>query len=409
MGGGTVVNWTNCLRTHDWVREEWAKEHGLEGLDGPEFDAHLDAVWERIGVNADCSDLSGPHLRLKEGAEALGYDFRPITRNADPDLYDPASAAYMGFGDSSGSKRSTAKTYLLDAQRAGARIISDCRAERILVEDGRAVGVEAVYTDPEPANGAATTRVVVRAPTVVVACGSLESPALLLRSGIGGPAIGDYLRLHPTAAITAFYAEPQNWCWGPPQAALSHEFADLGDGHGFLIEAAQSTTGLTAGAVPWRSGREHKQMMSRWDHAAPLISLIRDRGHGRVVIDADGNAVPRYPVTNELDIRDIRAGVEQLVRLHEAAGARARSSAATARRPTGAAATTSTPSSPTSTRARSRPATSCSSPPTRWGAAGWAPTRRPRSPTRGASCTTRLGSGSATRAPSRPPPGRTRC
>ena len=321
VGGGTVVNWTNCLRTHDWVREEWAHEHGLEGLDGPEFDAHLDAVWARLGVNADCSDLSGPHLRLKEGAEALGYDFRPITRNADPDLYDPASAAYMGFGDPSGSKRSTAKTYLLDAQRAGARIISDCRAERILVEDGRAVGVEAVYTDPEPANGAATTRVVVRAPTVVVACGSLESPGLLLRSGIGGPATGDYLRLHPTAAITAFYAEPQSWCWGPPQAALSHEFADLGDGHGFLFEAAQSTTGLTAGAVPWRSGREHKQMMSRWDHAAPLISLLRDRGHGRVVIDADGNAVPRYPVTNELDIRDIRAGVEHLVRLHEAAGA----------------------------------------------------------------------------------------
>ncbi|MDX6582404.1 MAG: hypothetical protein QOI10_1588 [Solirubrobacterales bacterium] len=324
VGGGTVVNWTNCLRTHDWVREEWAREHGLDGLDQPEFDAHLDAVWERLQVNADCSDLSGPHQRLKEATEVLGYDFRPITRNADRDLYDPASAAYMGFGDSSGSKQSTAKTYLLDAQRAGARIISDCRAERILIEDGRAAGVEAVYTNPAaapPGDGGGTTRVVVRAPVVVVACGSLESPALLLRSQIGGPATGNYLRLHPTAAVTAFYDEPQNWCWGPPQAALSHEFANLGDGHGYLFEAAQSTTGLTAGAVPWRSGRAHKQMMSRWDHAAPLISLLRERGHGRVVIDGDGNSVPQYPVTNELDIRDIRAGVEQLVRIHEAAGA----------------------------------------------------------------------------------------
>jgi choline dehydrogenase-like flavoprotein len=62
-------------------------------------------------------------------------------------------------------------------------------------------------------------------------------------------------------------------------------------------------------------------MMSRWDHAAPLISLLRDRGHGRVVIDADGNAATHYPVTNELDIRDIRAGVEQLARIHDAAGA----------------------------------------------------------------------------------------
>ncbi len=103
---------------------------------------------------------------------------------------------------------------------------------------------------------------------------------MLLRSQIGGPATGDYLRLHPTAAITAFYPEPQNWVWGPPQAALSHEFANVGDGHGFLFEAAQSTTGLTAGAIPWRSGLEHKQMMSRWDHASPLISLLRERGTG---------------------------------------------------------------------------------------------------------------------------------
>jgi choline dehydrogenase-like flavoprotein len=321
VGGGTVVNWTNCLRTHDWVRDEWANEHGLEGLDGPDYDAHLDAVWERLQVNADCSDLSGPHRRLQDAAEQLGYDFRPITRNADRERYDPASAAYMGFGDQTGSKLSTAKTYLLDAQRAGAKIVSNCRAERVLVENGRAAGVEAVFTDPDPADGAGATRVVVRAPVVVAACGSLESPALLLRSGIGGPATGDYLRLHPTAAVTAFYDEPQEWMWGPPQAALSHEFANLGDGHGFLFEAAQATTGLFAGAVPWRSGRAHKELMSRWDHAAPLISLLRERGHGRVVIDADGESVTQYPVTNELDIRDIRAGVEQLVRIHEAAGA----------------------------------------------------------------------------------------
>ncbi len=148
VGGGTVINWTNCLRTHDWVREEWATEHGLEGLDQPEYDEHMDAVWERLNVNADCSDLSGPHRRLQEACEKLGYDFRTITRNTDPELYDPESAAYMGFGDQSGSKNSTAKTYLLDAQRAGAKIISDCRAERVLVEDGRAAGVEAIYTDP---------------------------------------------------------------------------------------------------------------------------------------------------------------------------------------------------------------------------------------------------------------------
>ena len=31
LGGGTVINWTNSLRTKDWVRSQWAEEHGLDG------------------------------------------------------------------------------------------------------------------------------------------------------------------------------------------------------------------------------------------------------------------------------------------------------------------------------------------------------------------------------------------
>jgi choline dehydrogenase-like flavoprotein len=324
VGGGTVINWTNCLRTFDHVRAEWAGEHGLSDLAEADYDRHLDAVFERIQVNADCSDLNGPHLRLREACEKLGLDFRTITRNTDPAKYAPESAAYMGFGDQSGSKNSTAKTYLVDAQANGAEILAGCRATRVLTEGGRAAGVEAEWAGAEAAggNGAAPTRLTVRAPVVVVACGAIHSPALLLRSGIGGPAVGEYLRLHPTVAVTAYYDEPQNWMWGPPQAALSHQFADTGEGHGFLIESAQATTGLFAGAVPWRSGADHKRRMREWAHAAPLIALVRERGHGRVEIDAAGQPVVHYPIDDELDRAHLKRGVEELVRIHEAAGAR---------------------------------------------------------------------------------------
>ena len=149
LGGGTVLNWTNCLRTTDHVRGEWASEHGLEGIDGSDYDAHMDAVWERLSVNADCSDLNGPHSRLREGCEARGFDFRAVTRNTDPETYDPVTAGYMGFGDQSGSKRSTQKTYLADAAGRDADFLIHCRAERILVENGRAAGVEASYADPD--------------------------------------------------------------------------------------------------------------------------------------------------------------------------------------------------------------------------------------------------------------------
>ena len=322
LGGGTVINWTNCLRTHPWVREEWAREFGLEGLDGAEFDRHLDAVLARLDANSACSDLNPVHERLHEACERLGYDFRLTVRNADRDSYDPESAGYMGFGDASGSKLSTQKTYLADAQDHGAELVADCRAERILVESGRASGVEARWIEPEQAgaNGAGT-RVIVRAPLIVVACGSIESPALLRRSGIGGPAVGEYLRLHPTGAITGVYEDDQRWWWGPPQSAISHEFADLEDGYGFLVESAQATTGLFAAASPWLSGRDHKERMLAWPRCAPFINLTRDRGHGRVSVDDAGNAVPQYPLHDELDIRNFRRGVAEAARLHEAGGA----------------------------------------------------------------------------------------
>ncbi|MFL5887336.1 MAG: GMC family oxidoreductase N-terminal domain-containing protein, partial [Thermoleophilaceae bacterium] len=202
LGGGTTINWTNCLRTTDWVRDEWAREFGLEGVDGPEYDAHLDAVLERIHANEDCSDLNGPQQRMKEGCEALGWHFKTIVRNADRDRYTPEHAGYLGFGDQSGAKMSGDRTFLRNAFERGAEFVVRCRAQRILTENGRAAGVEAVYTGDD---GMEQRRVTVRAPRVVVACGALESPALLKRSGIGGPAAGDYLRLHPCCAVLGRY------------------------------------------------------------------------------------------------------------------------------------------------------------------------------------------------------------
>ena len=317
LGGGTTINWTNCLRTRPSVRAEWAGEHGLEGLDGPDYDRHLNAVWERLGVNDGCSDHNRPHELLQDACRELGYDWKRIARNADPAAYDPRSAGFMGFGDQSGSKQGTLKNYLEDAHAAGARFVVDCHAEQILCERGRASGVEGNYRGPD----GRVARVVVRAPQVVAAGGALETPALLLRSQIGGPAAGRYLRLHPATAVLGFYDEETEPWWGAPQTGLSDEFAELEDGYGYLIETAWAAPATGSGAVPWHSGRRHKELMSQTGHSAPFVLLVRDRGHGQVSIDREGNAVHAYHLEDELDQRHFRQGLERLVRLHHTAGA----------------------------------------------------------------------------------------
>ena len=318
LGGGTTVNWQNCVRPSDAVRREWATEHGLTDVATPEFDRHLDTVLDRLSATDRCSDLNGPHLRMTEGAKALGWSVHTAVRNVDEASYDPALAGYTQFGDPGGSKRGTLQTYLQDAVEADARVLVHTRADQVCTTDGKACGVAATYTDPVTG---AVARVQVRATDVVVACGALETPALLLRSGIGGPAVGQNLYLHPSAGIFGVYEQDQKAWWGPPQAAVMDEFRDLEDGYGLLIEGSQFYTGVFAFQLSRRNGKEHKEAMSKLGRMSDLLFILREHTGGRVTLDAAGEAVHSYALTDPRDEAVFRKGLRILAELHLAAGA----------------------------------------------------------------------------------------
>lgn len=316
LGGGTTVNWMNCVRTPPEVRREWALA-GLEGVDGPGFDADTDAVMDRIGATDQASEYNGTHLRMLEGALRLGYRYRRAYRNVDLARHDPQHAGHIGFGDATGAKQSTLKTYLRDAAARGARIVEGATAERILTNgSGRAAGVAVtVQTD------GGSQQLTVRAPQVVVAGGALETPALLLRSGLGGPAAGRHLHLHPCGALTAVFAQEQESWWGATQAAIVDEFAGRREGHGYLIETSQYTTGLFASAAVWQGGAAHKTLMADHARSVTLIHLTRDRGSGEVTLDERGQPRVTYAVTDPLDVENYWHGQGTVARILEAAGA----------------------------------------------------------------------------------------
>ncbi|WIM99425.1 GMC family oxidoreductase [Actinoplanes oblitus] len=319
LGGGTVINWTNCIRTTDRVRRQWA-EHGLTDLTTPAYDKHLDLVWRELSVNDRCSEFNGPHEAMHRGAEALGWSFATAFRNWDEKRHDTLIAGHLGFGDPSGAKRSTLKVYLEPAvTEHGARVVDGCRVDRIFTEHGRAAGVVGHWTSED---GTESGNVRVIAPTVVLAAGSLDSPGVLLRSGIGGPAAGRYLRLHPCTVTLGDYGTDMRGWSGPPQAALVDEFAAVEDGYGFLMESVQYTTGLGASALPYTTGAEHKRAMADYKNFVSFIGLVRDRGHGRVTVDDSGETTAWYSVDDELDRRNSQRAIEAQIRLHHAAGAR---------------------------------------------------------------------------------------
>lgn len=317
-GGGTTINWMTCLRPPTWVLQEWEREFGIRGIAGSEFAANVDEVWARLGVSSDESVLTPASLVLKRGCETLGYrmgvDFHVTPKNA---LGCGNRCDTCSFGCAYNAKQSTLLTYLPDAAARGAKFLFDTEVTAIHVRDTRAAGFDAVHRQD-----GREIPVHVKAKAVVLAAGAIQTPAILLRTGLRHRGIGRGLRFHPTTAVGGIYDEPIHMWAGVPQTLHVDRWVRSFGGHGFWLETVPAHPGLTGLGFPWRGGRAHKEAMLRYANTMANIVLVRDSGSGRVTIDRRGNAVVDY----RMAVADRNAMVEGLVesaRIQFAAGAKA--------------------------------------------------------------------------------------
>ena len=316
-GGSTTINWMTCLEPPRWAREEWDTECGLTGVASPAFDAFIDEIWNRLQVNVDESTVNPSNDVLRRGSEALGYslgvDYDVIPRNA---LGCADRCDFCFFGCVYNAKRSALVTYLPDAYRAGARFLFDTKADRVVIESGEARGVEATFR-----SDGREFPIHVRARTVVAAGSAIQTPALLLRSGVRSPGVGIGLRLDPTTALFGEFPHPVRMWSGPMQTIVVRRFQDSDEGHhGPWLESAPGHPGLSALAIPWTSGRAHKNAMRRLHRAASTIVLVRDVAEGRVTIDRRGEPILDYRLSAR-DRRNLTRGLQEAARIHRAAGA----------------------------------------------------------------------------------------
>ncbi len=311
LGGGTTVNYTWCFRPPDHVRQDWNARFGLDDWMGKDFDESLDAVWDRIHVNSENSMPSLRDERFREGLAKLGWDSQVMQRNAVGCREDICGQCH--YGCPIGAKQSTFKTWLQDAYDAGARIVVNAPVERVLIEGGEAKGVEAATMDGH--------KLTVRARAVAAAAGAINTPALLVRSGLDNPNVGKNLMIHPVLLVWAmFEREVLPWT-GVFGSTFCDEFLDMGEGYGVKYMHASAHPSDLAVFAPWRGASDHAELMQSLRYTGGFGILQRARDAGEVVVGPDGLPVPVWTLS-AFDRDVMRKGLDGMAQILEAGGAR---------------------------------------------------------------------------------------
>jgi long-chain-alcohol oxidase len=311
LGGGTVINYSTSFRTPDDVRAEWAAA-GVPWFTSEEYTSSLDAVCTRLSVNLEHNRVSAREQVLQRGLSALGWHSEAMPRNV-VDCEQGKLCGYCGYGCSLGAKQSSTKTWLADAQNAGARLVTETRALRVHIEGGAAKGVEA-----RSRNGC---RVSIRCKAVVVACGAIHTPALLLRSGLRNENIGRHLHLHPVSNVCGLFDEEIRPWEGTMQAIYSDEHRFLTGNYGVKYETTALQPVIAVAVLPWRGPDHYRSLLGKLSNTTAIGVLLRDRDGGRVTLDREGNPVAHYALS-EFDRAHLRRGFIGAARILEAAGAR---------------------------------------------------------------------------------------
>jgi choline dehydrogenase len=221
LGGSSSINGMVYIRGHradfeEWARvagEDWGPDHVLPYFKRSEDNERGADAFHGVGGAIAVSDgRSGIALpdRWVEAAVQAGYE-----PNADFNAGEQEGVGRYQVTQRDGRRSSSATGFLAPArERANLEVVTDAHAARIVLERGRATGVEYLR------HGRMQT--VSAAREIVVAAGAYGSPQVLMLSGIG-PAghlsalgidvladlpVGENLLDHPMVLLSYLTTEP---------------------------------------------------------------------------------------------------------------------------------------------------------------------------------------------------------
>jgi choline dehydrogenase-like flavoprotein len=226
------------------------------------------------------------------------------------------------------AKQSMVVTVLPDAVAKGLTIYANTSA-RALDWRGRTISsVHAEVLSPTT-NKPTGIKVTVKAKLTVASGGAINTPGLLLRSGLDSEGrVGQRTWFHPVAAMLALFDQPVNAFSGAPQSVYSHHFAQRGEGKvGYLLEVPPVHP-MLASLVATGTGAEAQAMIARLPYLNAMLALQIDgllpEEEGATVRLKDG-AFNRYAINYRFQASHWEAAREsckEMAKIQFAAGAK---------------------------------------------------------------------------------------
>jgi len=182
-GGSSLINGMLYLRGHQNDYDGWAAL-GNEGWDWKTVRRYFERSLTRTSKDERSAPLSVsnlPHDAISDAfIEAAGRCQIPAVE--DFNNGDNTGAGYFMLNTRGNRRLSTARAFLETAvRRPNLTIVSDASVTKIILENGRAVGVDGLRDG---------RRVTFKAGReVILSAGAVQSPQLLQLSGIGDPAL----------------------------------------------------------------------------------------------------------------------------------------------------------------------------------------------------------------------------
>ena len=302
VGGSTTVNWTSSFKTPDVTLSHWKKKYNLKKASPSDLNRRFQAVEQKFGIKKWEMPPNFNNLKLKDGCDKLGISNGVISRNVSGCI----NLGYCGMGCPVGAKNSALNTSIPDAMKFGATLITKLKANKLIHKKGQITSLEC-HAMKEKSQQEAGVKITVKAKHYVLACGSIGTPALVMRSNLddSNDLVGKRTFLHPVIAVSANHKSAIHPYSGAPQSIYSDHFLTKdpeNDPIGFKLETAPLHP-ILASSVIQGHGQKHLRQMRKLSHSSNIIALLRDGFHeesvgGEVYLKSDQNPGLSYEFNN---------------------------------------------------------------------------------------------------------------